>query len=257
MIRLDRRNETPQMLLDRGSAATQQDCDAYGEDPAAYCAGEAKFTFKPSIYRSTEIKEVLKRLQHNKCCYCESKPSATSAGRIDHFRPKGGVRQCNGSDRIYPGYYWLVYRWENLALACDACNLRKSDYFPLEDPGQRARSHLDCLDREAPLLLNPYAETNLGEHLKFDGSACQPETERGRATVTVLGLNRPALQEERQDLLNTLMMLCAVARHPDQPETLRRKATEKMNSLAQPDARYSAMARNYLSAVDAETENAT
>ena len=253
MIRLDKPNETPQVLLNRGSEATQQDCDAYDQDPAAYRTGEAKFTFNASIYRSTEVKEVLKRLQHNKCCYCESKPSATSAGRIDHFRPKRGVRQCKGSDRIYPGYYWLAYRWENLVLACDACNLRKSDYFPLEDPGQRARNHLDCLDQEAPVLLNPYAETNLGEHLAFDGSACRSKTDRGRETVTVLGLNRPELQEERQYVLNIVVTLCAVARHPDQPDTLRQNATETVNSFAQPDARYSAMVRDYLSVIDAET----
>ena len=257
MIRLDKPNETPQVLLNRGSAATEQDCDAYAQNPAAYFAGEWKFIFNASIYGSTRIREVLKRLQHNKCCYCESKPSATSAGRIDHFRPKGGVRQCKGSDRIYPGYYWLAYRWENLVLACDECNLKKSDYFPLEDPGQRARRHLDCLDREAPLLLNPYTETNLGEHLTFDGSACQPETERGRVTVTVLGLNRPELQEERQYVLNMLVNLCTVARHPDQPDILRQEATDVMNSFARPDARYSAMVRDYLSAIDTETENGT
>ena len=100
------------------------------------------------------------------------------------------------------------------------------------------------------MLLNPYTETNLGEHLTFDGSACQPETERGRVTVTMLGLNRPELQEERQYVLNMLVNLCTVARHPDQPDTLRRKATDVMNSFARPDARYSAMVRDYLSAID-------
>ena len=192
MIRLDKPNETPPVLLNRGSAATRLDCDAYVRDPSAYDSGELKFEFIDSICRSTRIREVLKRLQHNKCCYCESKPAATSAGRIDHFRPKGAVRQGKGSDRLYPGYYWLAYRWDNLVLACDECNLKKSDYFPLEDPGQRARSHLDPLDREAPLLLNPYRETNPGEHLAFAGSACRPETERGRATVrTVIDIKLP------------------------------------------------------------------
>ena len=257
MIRLDKPNEIPQVLRSRGSVATQQDCDAYVRNPVPYDSGELKFEFIDSIYRSIAIKAVLKGLQHNKCCYCESKPSATSAGRIDHFRPKRAVRQGKGSDRIYPGYYWLAYRWDNLVLACEACNLKKSDYFPLEDPGQRARSHLDPLDREVPLLLNPCVETDPGEHLKFDGSACRPETERGRVTVKLLGLNRPELQEERQYVLNMLANLCSVAGHPDEPDALRRKAKDAMASFARPDARYSAMARDYLSAIDAEIDDGT
>ncbi len=257
MIPLDRPNETPQLRLNRGTAVTQQACDAYVQNPAAYCAGESKFRFIAGVYSSTRIKEVLKRLQHDKCCYCESKPSATSAGRIDHFRPKGSVRQRKGSDRIYPGYYWLAYSWDNLVLACEKCNLKKSDYFPLEDPGQRARSPLDLLDQEAPLLLNPYVETNPGEHLTFNGSACQPETERGRVTITVLRLNRLELQEERQNLLNTLDLLCNVVHDPDASDTLRRQAKDKMDGYGQPEGRYSAMVQDYLSAIAEETENGT
>ena len=253
MIRLDKPNEVSQALLNRGGAATRQDCDAYVRAPAAYDSGK-KFEFIKSIYRSTRTKEILKRLQHKKCCYCESMPSATSALRIDHFRPKRAVRQSKGSDRLYPGYYWLAYRWDNLVLACDHCNLKKSDYFPLEVPGQRARNHLDPLDREAPLLLNPYGETNPGEYLTFDGAACRPETERGRVTVTVLGLNRPELQEERQYVLNMLAGLCAIVSDPHGSDTRWREAREAMDSFARPEARYSAMARDYLSVIKPKTE---
>lgn len=257
MIPLEKPNEVPRVLLHHGNARAQRDREAYGENPAAYRSGELKFTFRDRIYGSPEVREVLERLQHDKCCYCESKPSATSALRIDHFRPKGAARQQKGSARVYPGYFWLAYRWDNLVFACDDCNLKKSDYFPLDDPGQRARSHLDPLAREAPLLLNPYVETNPSEHLTFDGSACRPETEHGRATVAILGLNRPKLQEERQYVLSTLARLCTVARHPDSPDTLRREAREAMDAFARRDARYSAMVREYLSVVDAQTDDGT
>ena len=179
----------------------------------------------------------------------------TSPGRIDHFRPKGAVRQSKGSDRVHPGYYWLAYQWDNLVFACEDCNLKKSDYFPLEDPGHRARNHLDDLDRESPLLLNPYVETDPGAHLTFDGSACQPRTARGRMTVTSLKLNRPILQEERLRLLRVLECLCDVVRDPNTCDTLRRRTRLTVDSLARPDAPYSAMARDYLSAVNAEIEN--
>lgn len=253
MIRLDKPTETPQVLLDHGRTTTQRDCEAYVGDPAGYRSGDRKFTFLARIYRSTEVKEVLQRLQHNKCCYCERKTS----GQIDHFRPKRAIRQSKGSNRIHPGYYWLAYQWDNLLLACEDCNLKKSDCFPLEDPGQRVRNHLDHLDREAPLLLNPYEVADPGEHLTFDGSACRPRTARGRETVTLLELNRPILQDERQRVLNTLEILSNVARDPEQSDTLRRQASDAMDSCARTDAPYTAMVREYLSVVDVETDDGT
>ncbi len=257
MIRVERPNEAPPMLLSRGNTATQQDHEAYDGHPDAYRSGVSKFTFSDNIYGSDEIREILATLQHDKCCYCESKPRATSPLQIDHFRPKGAVRQSKGSERIHPGYYWLAYRWDNLVLACEECNRKKSDFFPLEDPGQRTRNHRDPLDQESPLLLNPYVETDPGEHLTFDGSACQPGTERGRVTVTFLGLNRPKLQEERQEVLEMLALLRDVARHPDGSDTIPPEVRDAMDSFARPGKRYIAMVRDYLSTIDAETDDPT
>ena len=76
-------------------------------------------------------------------------------------------------------------------------------------------------------------------------------------TVSVLGLNRSELQEERQYVLNMLVTLCTIVSDPDVSDTLRRKAREARDSYARPDASYSAMALDYLSVVDAETDNGT
>ena len=81
MIHLDKPNETPPVLLNRGTARTQRDCEAYAENPAAYGSGELKLTFIDRIYGSTEVREVLGILQYNKCCYCERKTS----GRMGAF----------------------------------------------------------------------------------------------------------------------------------------------------------------------------
>ena len=257
MIHLDRPKKAPLVLLNRGNAATQKDREAYIRNRAAYDSGKLKFEINESIYGSAEVRNALRTLQHDKCCYCESRPYPTSVGRIDHFRPKGAVRQDKESHRLYPGYYWLAYRWGNLVLACETCNLRKSDYFPLEEPGKRTRNHLALLDRESPLLLNPYDETDLSEHLTFDGPACEPGTERGRVTVTVLGLNRPELQEERHCVLNQLKLLCAVVHDPGASDALRRRARLAKDSFARPDAPHSAMARDYLNAVPEYTDDTT
>lgn len=242
------------MLLNRGNTATRQDCEAYIENRAAYDSGELKFNINKNIYGTQKVRNTLKALQHAKCCYCEQK---TSPGRIDHFRPKGAVRQVKGGDKLHPGYYWLAYRWDNLVLACETCNLKKSDYFPLEEPGKRARNHLDPLTSELPLLLNPYAETDLSEHLTFVGPACEPKTKRGRETVTVLELNRLELQETRQSVLSQLALLCVVVRDPGLSDVVRRKARREIESFGRPEAHYSAMARAYLSTAHAYSGNIT
>ena len=249
MIPLDRPNETPRALRNRGRAETRQNCETYVEDRDAFDSGDRKFTFRKSIYGAPQVREVLKGTQHNKCCYCERE---TSPGRIDHFRPKGRVRQREGVKKIHPGYYWLAYEWDNLVFACEDCNLKKSDYFPLEDPERRARNHLDPLGRESRLLLNPYVDPDPSRHITFAGSACRPRTEKGRVTVNLLKLNRPMLQEGRQRTLSNLEVLCAVASDPDRRDTLRRAARCLVDSFARPDAPFSGMARDYLSAIAVE-----
>ena len=246
MICLDRLTGTPQVLRNRGRAATQRNCKAYVEDPDAYVSGDRQFVFIDGIYGAPRIREALQRIQHDKCCYCESR---TSPGRIDHFRPKGRVRQRKGGDEIHPGYYWLAYDWDNLVFACEDCNNKKSDYFPLEDPEQRARNHLEPISRESPLLLNPYVDPDPSRHLTFDGAACRPITKKGRVTVSLLKLNRLKLQEARQRKLSILEHLCAVARDPDTRDTLRRDTRCLVDSFARCDARFSGMARDYLSAI--------
>lgn len=254
MIPLER-DAAPPVLAERGQPATQRDCNAYLQNQAEYDSGRSRFAFDPTIYGSSAIRRLLTRQQHGKCCYCESAYSATSAGRIDHFRPKGAVRQGKTNVRSRPGYYWLAYAWHNLLLACETCNRRKSDYFPLEEPAQRAHNHLDPIEHEVPLLLNPYTDPDPSKHLAFTGSACRPLTERARVTVAVLGLNRPELQEQRQSELNVLTLLRTLARQPGLPVNTRQPANDFVQSRTQPDAPYTAMVRHYLRQADAESEN--
>ena len=253
MISLQR-GAPPTVLAERGQPATRRDCDAYLQNRAEYDSGRSRFSFDPTIYGSSAIRKILEQQQHGKCCYCESTHSETSAGRIDHFRPKGAVRQGKTSPRSRPGYYWLAYAWHNLLLACEKCNRQKSDYFPLDEPAQRARNHLEPIEREVPLLLSPYADSDPSKHLAFTGSACRPLTERGRVTVAVLGLNRPELQEKRQTVLNVLTLLRTVAREPDGPVNTRRRASDFLQSYTRPDAPYTAMVRHYLSQVGGKSE---
>ena len=247
MIRLTRPGRTPAVLRRHGAEATREDCEAYAQAPDVYRSGERTFKFK-KLYRSPQVKDALKEIQHDKCCYCERRV-APSEGQVDHFRPKGAFRQSKDDrNKEHPGYYWLAYQWDNLVLACGTCNLKKSDYFPLQHPEQRARSHLDSVDTESPLLLNPYVETELREHLTFNGSGCEHGTERGRVTVEVLRLNEPYLQEERQYVLRVLEFACDVLCAEEDPSfgDIVRDARRRIMEAAQRNAPFSAMARDYL-----------
>ena len=101
MIPLER-DAAPTVLAERGQPATQRDCNAYLQNQAEYDSGRSRFAFDSTIYGSSAIRKLLTRQQHGKCCYCESAHSATSAGRIDHFRPKGAVRQGKTNVRSRP-----------------------------------------------------------------------------------------------------------------------------------------------------------
>jgi hypothetical protein len=107
-----------------------------------------------------------------------------------------------------PGYYWLAYEWTNLFLCCQLCNQRyKENLFPLRRVGNRARSHHDLVGDEEPLFVSP--EEDPGRYLRFRQEYLYPvrNSRRGRATIDTLGLNRPALAEQRRKHLDAVRRL--------------------------------------------------
>ncbi len=144
----------PPKGLAAGVSLTAADCAAYDAQPADYRNGTKKFAFKKAVYGSASVKNALKRNQHHKCCFCETRFDATYAGDVEHFRPKGAVTE--GKTTLRPGYYWLAYEWANLYYACADCNqYRKLNQFPLADPTRRATNHHHPIASEEPLLLDP------------------------------------------------------------------------------------------------------
>jgi hypothetical protein len=100
-------------------------------------------------------------LRKEKCWYSESL-NPTSDKNVDHFRPKGQVKE----DSTHEGYWWLAFTPRNLRYSSQWCNQRrvdqvngtsggKSDHFPLCDHGIRARQEVDDLELEDPQLLDP------------------------------------------------------------------------------------------------------
>lgn len=131
--------------------------------------------FERAIYGDPAIKGELLAAQHGKCAYCEIRIES-EYGAVDHYRPKGGVRQTRAALPTTPGYFWLAYAWDNLLVACSRCNTSKSDLFPLVDPAT-GQIRLAALTSPArlhcfwiPLKKTPsvtYASTRSGRSLSI------------------------------------------------------------------------------------------
>jgi uncharacterized protein (TIGR02646 family) len=206
---------------------------------AHYSAPTAKaFEFK--AYKGQDVVDALRRLFDKKCAYCESRFEAVTPGDVEHYRPKGGVRE----DPTHGGYWWLAAEWENLLPSCVDCNREryqhvassemtqrdldaiakilsgKKDAFPIAGHS-RAKCATDDHDGEDPLLIDPTVR-DPARHLSWNEfvdnssgtsrelSVVVPKRIGGvddpyaQQSIAIYGLNRRGLVEERTILLNSL-----------------------------------------------------
>jgi uncharacterized protein (TIGR02646 family) len=243
----------PAVLTDKGAAKAGEHKAAFDAEPDLFRNGDKKLEIDAAIYRHRNVKKALRKAQHDKCAFCESKITHVSYGNIEHYRPKMGFQQQREDPICPPGYYWLAYDWDNLLLACECCNNSGKDYgkgnlFPLEDPGARALDHSHDITQEKPLLLHP-AKDDPAEHLVFNGADISPKngSKRGDATIKTLGLDRSELFERRYKWLKTIQtMLRLLPLGAPQDHEARVWLRENLS----PDAEYSAMARAATEGVD-------
>ncbi|MCG7927988.1 MAG: hypothetical protein JAY67_20910 [Candidatus Thiodiazotropha taylori] len=135
--------------------------------------------FKFVRYKEWDVCRVLDMMFHGKCAYCESSYRAVDSRDVEHFRPKGKVKEAPSGNL---GYWWLAAKWTNLLPSCPPCNQRrkqirfesgmtleeleqvlqkkpkessgKTSSFPLADMNW-VTSEEQSLDAEDPLLINP------------------------------------------------------------------------------------------------------
>ncbi len=249
MIRVVKPNPAPAILRKRGQTTTEINNTAFDAEPDAYRDGTRRFRFDNTLYGAKSVKNALIKAQHGKCAFCESKITHIDFGDVEHFRPKGGVRQTEDEPMALPGYYWLAYVWENLFLACALCNQRfKKNLFPLADATKRAGSHHDEIGPEAPLFLDPAGDPVPEAFIGFREEIAFPinDDPRGRATIDALGLNRPELAERRFDRVRALATIRSLMRllPPDSDEVLAAKA--ELERAVADGAEYASMARHLL-----------
>lgn len=169
-------------------------------------------------YNHPQVKEALISETAGKCAYCESKLRHIQHGDIEHIRPK--------SDNPH-----LAFSWENLTLACQICNQRKSN-----------------LDPDFNNILDPY--NGLAEDdIVFCGALASGAGRRsGARTIDILGLNRPELIERRAERLGLLQLIIEKILDQDIPAPVRAALLEdyRKTELAS-TSEFAAMARSQAS----------
>ena len=208
MIRINKPKQVPDKLLTEGKKKRRSHCLSYNRNSQDYQSGKKKFSFSKNIYAHPSVKKCLiEETQHGKCCFCERKVG--NDGDVEHFRPKQAYRQEKGKPLQRPGYYWLAYEWDNLYLACTACNQRhKENLFPLINPEERATSHHDNIKKEKQIFIDPGKE-DPETFIEFRGEfpVGFDEEGRGHNTIKSLALDRHSLNERRKDKLKLLHSL--------------------------------------------------
>ncbi|MCP3976878.1 MAG: AAA family ATPase [bacterium] len=190
----------------------------------------------------------LKELFYDKCAYCEQLIRG-QYGDVEHFRPKmNAVGLDGGSQREH--YWWLIYEWSNLYLSCQVCNQSKRDRFPVLGDRASVGSRGEDLYEEDALLLDPCderTERDPESHLVYDRGEVYSDTESGRATIDILGLNREELVMRRVELSAELETLIAASEAlRDAPEKVVLDVLDRVESATKPEAEFSGMARQIL-----------
>lgn len=150
-----------------------------------------------SRYKQEDVKVALKNIYNNKCAFCEQR---VEQSQIEHYRPK-------------KVYYWLVFSWDNLIVACAFCNQYKGVNFDLSGtPCEFANTDANILkihnssfdyDRiERPKMVNPEVTDPLGK-IEFEKNGIISSRDISFAyTIETCKIDRIYLNDERRKLLN-------------------------------------------------------
>lgn len=242
MIQIVKPN-APDELIEKGNEEVTLLIAAFLSDRAGYLDGSKKFEIKSSVYGNKKVKKALWDAQHGKCVFCEL-VKELQEGHVEHFRGKAGYVQNEGDALGRPGYYWLAYTWDNLFFSCFTCNsVYKKNFFPLVDPGKRARTHEDDIAAEEPLFIHPSAEKpeNYLEFISWNIRAIDGN-DRGNAMINFIGLNRGFHIEERMKVYLGLKKLWEIAQSTALSAEHKTEILELISSHTRKESTYSLMA---------------
>ena len=204
-------------------------------------------------WRNNAFRDWLIEQFHRKCWYSEAKESV-SAYHVDHFRPKGRVKDINGNFR--EGYWWLAFRWENYRISGQLLNVKKQDVFPLVAGDPAKAFDEDSLQLEAPVLLDPCVEDDAslvsfnegGEATCADGID-DVDKLRVEKTIEIIGLNSCAhgrLVENRADKWIECQLEILTYKNASGPQAVkcvrRASAVARLKNLVKYESEFSSVA---------------
>lgn len=161
-------------------------------------AMQSRLPFNEKVWASPDLHESLGILFRGKCAFCESHLRPAERKKVALFRPKERAAGLSGKvDALH--YWWRAYDWTNLYSTCGNCHSAKGARFPVS--GRRAEyvSPLLLYDHEQALLLDPCRDDPEAELDFLDDGTVRSNTERGKITIEVFGLNRMSLVASRRD----------------------------------------------------------
>ena len=235
------------------------------------------------LWRNDKVTDELYDSHHGKCCYCERKRDRKREMDVEHYRPKGEVKDVGG----HMGYWWLVLKWNNLLWSCKTCHQKyKGTEFTLLPGSTRAYYETSDLNLERPCLINPKLE-DPSQFLSFHvdqrggryfvtaisraGIEDYQET-RANETIRIVRLNRKEpgydlVQERGNAFLGTdfemivFSIMCADDAKDKVPENRQcyidaiNSHREKLKKYIKSDRVFSGVYRDYLRRKNIEYEN--
>lgn len=195
MIHVDRGPEPP-ALKSKSAKNELKRAAAFFKTPLEK-RRQQRYSFTHARIMGMDVFEALGSMFQLKCGYCETPVQGSMTYTIDLFRPYSRAVGLDGT--LSPDHYWwLMIEWSNLIFSCQTCAKLKGSRFPVDD--ERApvgTTSEEKLMAEHPLLLNPCSDFPEEELLFDESGKVTSNTNRGRVTIDVLGLNRSTLVEAR------------------------------------------------------------
>lgn len=138
----------------------------------------------PRVYRDYKsYKPHLRREFAQKCVYCRRPDSLSPSDEygfgVEHYRPKSR----------FPD---LATTYGNLFYACNACNIRKADYWPSE--------------QSSPFIPNP-CDHVMTAHVRFDGPNVRSMSEAGQFLIETMQLADEELVSFRRSTVSIFRIL--------------------------------------------------
>lgn len=228
-----------------------------------------KYDEKTDIW--SEIKDVYRRLQNQKCAYCERQLAGDRYGSIEHdvehFRPKNATTEWS-HDKVEKtwhkrgrsdGYYWLAYDLFNYVTSCKPCNtMLKGNGFPIALTGGKECDTIDELNKmERPLLIYPLSDKDADPEtlIHFRGIAAVSinadvachEHRRASVTIAFFDLNgRDELQRDRARVIKLVWDALEKRDNPQSSPNERRAAQEDLDTYVHSGHEHANCARSFV-----------